>query len=347
MPAPRGKFLQAVLVLIVAALVFRFGIRPPMPLSVFSLYMAIIADGACWSSSRRTPTPGASSSRRSGRRSPTRAGARCASSSVVVIPLLLGLLRLHAGRRARRRPRPSSARSIRRRRPRSASAARRSTSSTPTSRCGRTQAEPRERGQARGSRRARSTSGTACTATATSWTARATSPTASIRRRPNFVGPGTIAMLQRPICSGGSPRAGRGCPKESTPWNSAMPAWEDRLTEEQIWQVIFYLYEATGQPPRVRSRTPRGRSSRARAPGSSPAAPTSSPRVRRRPRAATWPWASACTRCAARAATAPTARATAPPPSSWSRAPATSRPGSTRSAPRTGRSRPTRICSTS
>ena len=34
-----------------------------------------------------------------------------------------------------------------------------------------------------------------------------------------------------------------------------MPAWEDRLTEEQIWQVIMYLYEATGQQPRVWTRT--------------------------------------------------------------------------------------------
>ena len=41
MPAPRGKFLQAVLVLIVAAVVFRYVIQPPMPFSVFSLYMAV------------------------------------------------------------------------------------------------------------------------------------------------------------------------------------------------------------------------------------------------------------------------------------------------------------------
>jgi DMSO reductase family type II enzyme heme b subunit len=30
-----------------------------------------------------------------------------------------------------------------------------------------------------------------------------------------------------------------------------MPAWEDRLTEEQVWQVIYYLYETTGARPRV------------------------------------------------------------------------------------------------
>src|SRR5947208_3528614 len=43
---------------------------------------------------------------------------------------------------------------------------------------------------------------------------------------------------------------GRRLLRESTPWNSAMPAWEERLTEEQIWQVIMYLYDATRQQPR-------------------------------------------------------------------------------------------------
>src|SRR5207245_145621 len=41
-------------------------------------------------------------------------------------------------------------------------------------------------------------------------------------------------------------KGGPGLPKESTPWNSVMPAWEDRLTEEQIWQVILFLYDFTG-----------------------------------------------------------------------------------------------------
>jgi len=31
---------------------------------------------------------------------------------------------------------------------------------------------------------------------------------------------------------------------------SRLSPWQDRLTEEQIWQVIIYLYEATGQQPR-------------------------------------------------------------------------------------------------
>jgi mono/diheme cytochrome c family protein len=66
----------------------------------------------------------------------------------------------------------------------------------------------------------------------------------------NFQDPGTIAMLQEAYLFWRISKGGPGLPKESTPWNSVMPAWEDRLTEEQIWQVIMYLYDATGQQPR-------------------------------------------------------------------------------------------------
>ena len=30
-----------------------------------------------------------------------------------------------------------------------------------------------------------------------------------------------------------------------------MPAWEDFLTEAEIWQVILYIYEASGSEPRT------------------------------------------------------------------------------------------------
>jgi mono/diheme cytochrome c family protein len=66
----------------------------------------------------------------------------------------------------------------------------------------------------------------------------------------NFQDPGTIAMLQEAYLFWRIAKGGPGLPKESTPWNSVMPAWEDRLTEDQIWQVIMYLYDATGQQPR-------------------------------------------------------------------------------------------------
>ena len=66
----------------------------------------------------------------------------------------------------------------------------------------------------------------------------------------NFQDPGTIAMLQEAYLFWRIAKGGPGLPKESTPWNSVMPPWEDRLSEEQIWQVIMYLYDATGQQPR-------------------------------------------------------------------------------------------------
>jgi DMSO reductase family type II enzyme heme b subunit len=66
----------------------------------------------------------------------------------------------------------------------------------------------------------------------------------------NFTDPGTIAMLQEAYLFWRIAKGGPGLPKEATPWNSVMPAWEDRLTETQIWQVILYLYDATGYQPR-------------------------------------------------------------------------------------------------
>jgi DMSO reductase family type II enzyme heme b subunit len=66
----------------------------------------------------------------------------------------------------------------------------------------------------------------------------------------NFTDPGTIAMLQEAYLFWRIAKGGPGLPKESSPWNSVMPAWEDRLTEEEIWKVILYLYDATGYQPR-------------------------------------------------------------------------------------------------
>lgn len=43
---------------------------------------------------------------------------------------------------------------------------------------------------------------------------------------------------------------GPGLPPEGTPWNSAMPAWENILTKREIWSVIIFLYEQTGFTPR-------------------------------------------------------------------------------------------------
>jgi DMSO reductase family type II enzyme heme b subunit len=69
-------------------------------------------------------------------------------------------------------------------------------------------------------------------------------------RPANFTDPGTIAMLQEGYLFWRIAKGGAGLPKESAPWNSVMPAWEDRFGEEDTWKVIMYLYDATGYQPR-------------------------------------------------------------------------------------------------
>jgi len=60
----------------------------------------------------------------------------------------------------------------------------------------------------------------------------------------------TIAQLRESFVFWRIAKGGPGLPKEGAPWNSAMPVWEDFLTEEEIWQVIIFLYEQTGLQPR-------------------------------------------------------------------------------------------------
>lgn len=68
----------------------------------------------------------------------------------------------------------------------------------------------------------------------------------------NFQDPTTIAMLQESYLFWRIAKGAPGLPVESTPWSSAMPAWETFLSEEEIWDVILFLYEFTGQRPRAK-----------------------------------------------------------------------------------------------
>lgn len=68
-----------------------------------------------------------------------------------------------------------------------------------------------------------------------------------LRPRPaNFTDPGTIAQLSESYVFWRVAKGGPGLPVEGTPWNSAMPAWEDELSVDEMWQVIAYLYEGAG-----------------------------------------------------------------------------------------------------
>ncbi|MBM3390837.1 MAG: hypothetical protein FJY34_02505 [Betaproteobacteria bacterium] len=67
----------------------------------------------------------------------------------------------------------------------------------------------------------------------------------------NFRDVGTISMLQESFVYWRVATGGPGLPKGATPWLSAMPVWQDMLSEEDIWKAILYIYEGSGSTPRT------------------------------------------------------------------------------------------------
>ena len=249
MPARRGKLLQAALVVIVAALVFRYGIRPPMPFSVFSLYMAVTlmsvliyvsSDSDSW---RAFVAPLWAILTDPGRR-PLRLFLG------VLIPILIGYYAYsQASAQAEAplelraiHPAPPDTLSFRGKEinlQHADTPIRKDVKQTPAN---------REKHLAAGAaiyiRNCVYCHGDLLDGQG--HFAHGFNPQPA-----DFVGPNTIAQLSEGFVFWRIAKGGPGLPKESTPWNSAMPAWEDRLTEEEIWQVVYYLYETTGHPPRV------------------------------------------------------------------------------------------------
>ena len=68
----------------------------------------------------------------------------------------------------------------------------------------------------------------------------------------NFTSTGTIEQLQESFLFWRISKGGPGMPPAGAPWDSAMPAWEQFLSREQMWDVILYLYDFTGRRPRAR-----------------------------------------------------------------------------------------------
>ncbi len=249
MARPRGKFLQAVLILVLAFLVFKYGIRPPMPFSVLAEYMAITllavlvyvsSDSESW---RAFVAPIWATLAEPRRR-------RVRLGLGVLLPLLVGYYAYSQA--AATAEAPVELRAIHPAPP--ASIAFRGKQidlqATPTPIRKDIAATP-------GNKAKHLAAGGAVYIRNCVYChgdnldghghfAHGFNPTPA-----DFTDAGTIAQLSEGFLFWRIAKGGPGLPKESTPWNSAMPAWEDRLTEEEIWQVIFYLYEATGYPPRV------------------------------------------------------------------------------------------------
>ncbi|MEO8503100.1 MAG: cytochrome c [Acidobacteriota bacterium] len=68
----------------------------------------------------------------------------------------------------------------------------------------------------------------------------------------NFADGGAIALLQESFLFWRISKGGPGLPDEGGPWDTAMPSWEKFLSEEEIWDVVHFLYDFTGQQPRAR-----------------------------------------------------------------------------------------------
>ncbi|HXU31996.1 MAG TPA: cytochrome c [Thermoanaerobaculia bacterium] len=68
----------------------------------------------------------------------------------------------------------------------------------------------------------------------------------------NFADGGAIALLQESFLFWRISKGGPGLPEEGGPWDTAMPAWEKFLTEDEMWDVILFLYDYSGQRPRAR-----------------------------------------------------------------------------------------------
>ena len=69
---------------------------------------------------------------------------------------------------------------------------------------------------------------------------------------PNFNDAGSIAMLRDTFLFWRISKGGPGLPEEGGPWDTAMPAWEKFLKEEEIWDVILFVYDFNKQRPRAR-----------------------------------------------------------------------------------------------
>lgn len=67
----------------------------------------------------------------------------------------------------------------------------------------------------------------------------------------NFQDSGTIAQLTESFLFWRIAKGGPGLPTESAPWDSAMPVWENYLSDTEIWQVVLYLYDAVPYEPRT------------------------------------------------------------------------------------------------
>jgi mono/diheme cytochrome c family protein len=67
----------------------------------------------------------------------------------------------------------------------------------------------------------------------------------------NFQDPGVLPQLSEAFLFWRVSKGGPGMPDAGGPWDSSMPAWEKFLSEDDMWNVIAFLYDYTGFKPRA------------------------------------------------------------------------------------------------
>ncbi|MGD9765320.1 MAG: cytochrome c [Candidatus Binatia bacterium] len=67
----------------------------------------------------------------------------------------------------------------------------------------------------------------------------------------NFLDGGVLPNFQETFFFWRIAKGGPGMPDEGAPGDSAMPEWERFLTNEQMWEVLLFLYDTTGYHPRA------------------------------------------------------------------------------------------------
>ncbi len=67
----------------------------------------------------------------------------------------------------------------------------------------------------------------------------------------NFQDGGVLPMFQETFFFWRIAKGGPGMPDEGGPGDSVMPEWERFLSNEQIWEVVLFLYDDTGYRPRT------------------------------------------------------------------------------------------------
>jgi mono/diheme cytochrome c family protein len=72
-----------------------------------------------------------------------------------------------------------------------------------------------------------------------------------LRLKPaDFQDAGTIGTVVVSYAFWRIKEGGRGLPMAASPWDSAMPAWKDELSDEEIWKIVMAEYAIAGREPR-------------------------------------------------------------------------------------------------